>query len=78
RFNVLDKPGVLAKIASYLGEGDISIASVYQRERDIGSKVPIVIMTHEAKEKNVQEAIQKIDKLDVVLEKTMLIRVLKV
>jgi homoserine dehydrogenase len=75
RFSVVDKPGVLAKIASLLGENDISIASVYQQERDEGSKVPIVIMTHQAREKNIQTAISKIDKLDAVLDKTVLIRV---
>lgn len=75
RFSVVDKPGVLAQIASLLGESDISIASVYQQERDLGSKVPIVVMTHQAREKNIQKAISKIDKLDAVLDKTVLIRV---
>ncbi len=75
RFSVVDKPGVLAQIAKYLGDHHISIASVYQQERDEGSKVPIVIMTHEAKEQNIQKAISKIDKLEAVLDKTVLLRV---
>jgi homoserine dehydrogenase len=75
RFSVVDKPGVLARIASHLGEQHISIASVYQQERDEGSKVPIVVMTHEARERNIQKAISKIDKLSAVLDKTVLIRV---
>jgi homoserine dehydrogenase len=75
RFSVVDKPGVLAQIAALLGEQGISIASVYQQERDEGSRVPIVVMTHEAREKNIRLAISKIDKLDAVLDKTALIRV---
>lgn len=75
RFSVVDKPGVLAQIATHLGDCEISIASVYQQERDEGSKVPIVVMTHRAREKDIREAISKIDKLDTVLDKTVLIRV---
>ncbi len=75
RFSVVDKPGVLAQIAKHLGDHDISIASVYQPERDAGSKVPIVVMAHEAREKDVQKAITKIDNLETVLDKTVLIRV---
>lgn len=75
RFSVVDKPGVLARISRHLGEEDISITNVYQHDRDAGAKVPIVVMTHQALEKNVQRAIAVIDNLDVVLDKTALIRV---
>ena len=75
RFSVLDKPGCLALIAKYLGDHDISIAGVHQQVRDAGAKVPIVVMTHEAKEKDIQEAISRIDDLEVILDKTVLIRV---
>ena len=75
RFSVVDKPGVLARIAKILGDLDISISHVHQQERAVGAKVPIVVMTHEAKEENVQKAIAKIDSLETVLDKTMLIRV---
>jgi len=75
RFSVVDQPGVLAEIATHLGENGISIASVYQQERDEGSKVPIVVMTHRAKEKDIRKAISKIDNLKTVLDKTVLIRV---
>lgn len=74
RFSAVDKPGVLARIAKILGDEEISISRVYQDERAIGAKVPIVIMTHEACEKNIQTAIAKIDNMDVVLDKTVLIR----
>lgn len=75
RFSVLDRPGVLAGISSVLGEKNISIASVIQKERREGDIVPIVIMTHEAKEKNIQAALKEIDQLTVVKAKTRLIRV---
>jgi homoserine dehydrogenase len=75
RFSAIDKPGVLSKIAGILGEKGISISSVIQKGREINGSVPIVMMTHEAVEKNVKEAIKLIDKLDVLTDKTMMIRV---
>jgi homoserine dehydrogenase len=75
RFSALDRPGVLSKISGILGENDISIAAVTQKERQISGAVPIVMMTHEAYEKNVQRALKEIDRLDVVKGKTILIRV---
>ncbi|MDO8644731.1 MAG: homoserine dehydrogenase [bacterium] len=77
RFSVIDRPGVLACIAGILGEHHISINSVYQPDQEMGGKVPIAIMTHESSEKDVQEALKKIDRLKVVLEKTLLLRVEK-
>ncbi|MFQ5451796.1 MAG: homoserine dehydrogenase [Nitrospinaceae bacterium] len=76
RFKVQDAPGVLSKISGILGNHCISIQSVIQRGRDRhGKGVPLVIMTHRANEKNVQDALKEIDRLDVVCEKTHLIRV---
>lgn len=75
RFSTLDQPGVLAGISNVLGEKDISIASVIQKERREEDIVPIVMMTHEAKEKNIQLALQKINQLAMIKAKTMLIRV---
>jgi homoserine dehydrogenase len=72
RFTVLDKPGVLAAISSILGEYNISIASVIQKER--GDIVPVVMLTHNAKEANMQKALSKIDNLEVTKAKTVLIR----
>lgn len=77
RFGVLDRPGVLAEIAGILGEHEISITAVYQPERAHDSQVPIVIMTHDAKEENVQRALKKIEELETVLEQPVLIRVEK-
>ena len=75
RFSVVDRPGVLSKISGILGENNISIATVIQKARIENSAVPIVMTTYKAKEKNVREALKKIDKLDIVLDKTILIRI---
>jgi len=75
RIMAVDKPGVLAKVSNILGEHNISIASVFQKERNKAEAVPIVMMTHEAKEKDIRIAIQKIDKLPAVKGNTVRIRV---
>ena len=75
RFSVTDKPGVLAGISSILSEHGISIASVSQEERNEGGEVPVVILTYKAKEGSMREAIAKIDALDYVTDKTVVIRI---
>ncbi|HIE43799.1 MAG TPA: homoserine dehydrogenase [Candidatus Omnitrophica bacterium] len=75
RIMAVDKPGVLAQISRILGEHNISIASVVQKDRRKHGAVPIVMMTHEAVEKDTTSAIRKIDNLSVVREKTVRIRV---
>jgi len=75
RITALDRPGVLSKISGILGACDISIESVIQKGRRVRGTVPIVMMTHEATERNVRRALQEIDNLDVIKAKTMLIRV---
>ena len=75
RFSALDRPGVLSRISGILGKNDISIAAVIQKGRQVNGAVPIVMMTHEAKEKNVHRALKEIDRLGVILGKTMFIRV---
>ncbi len=78
RFSVQDKPGVLSKISGVLGENQISIRTMIQRERDPkGGGVPLILMTHQALEEHVQKSLREIDSLDVVCEKTVLIRVEK-
>ena len=75
RFSVLDRPGVLSKISGILGDGNISIASVIQKGRKAGETVPLVLLTHTARERDVLKAIKEIDMLDVVSERTTFIRV---
>lgn len=76
RFSALDKPGVLSKISGILGKYEISIASVVQigRQKKKGS-VPIVMLTHESKEKNLRKALREIDQLEVVTAFTKKIRI---
>lgn len=75
RFTAVDRPGVLSKISGILGENDISIASVIQKGRTRTGAVPIVMMTHEAVERNVRRALEAIDSLDVIRDSTKLLRV---
>jgi homoserine dehydrogenase len=75
RFSALDRPGVLSKISGILGKNDISIASVIQKGRQVKGAVAVVMMTHEAKEKNVHRALKEIDQLGMILGKTIVIRV---
>lgn len=73
RFMVVDKPGVLHNISGVLAKNDISIEEVMQ----VGRKevVPLVIKTHQSYEKNVQKAIAEIDALDVIKDKSVVIRI---
>jgi homoserine dehydrogenase len=75
RFSALDRPRVLSRISGILGKNDISISAVNQKGRQINGAVPIVMMTHEAKEKNVHRALSEINRLGVILGKTVFIRV---
>lgn len=75
RFSAADRPGVLSKISGILGDHDISIAKVIQHGRQVGGAVPLVMMTHEARESNMLAALELIDPLAVVWGKTVLIRV---
>ena len=77
RFSALDKPGVLSKIAGILGDNNISVSSVIQKDRKESGSVPIVMLTHEAQEKNVMNAISLIDQLDILTSKTIMIRVME-
>jgi homoserine dehydrogenase len=76
RFAALDQPGVLAGIAGALGNHGISIESMVQTARDNGGEaVPIVIMTHDAKEGAIRKALSEIDTHDFICEKSRFIRI---
>src|SRR5207245_6797117 len=70
-----DRPGVLSRVAGILGENNISIASVLQKERAAKEAVPVVMMSHEAQEKDMRAALAAIDRLRVVAMPTTMIRV---
>ncbi len=77
RFSVVDEVGVLAQICDIFWKCNISIAAVIQKEAVSREFVPLVMTTHLAREGDLQAAIKKVDKLDVVRAKTKLIRILK-
>lgn len=75
RFSVPDRPGILAKIAGALGENGVSIKSVIQTAQRHGEAVPVVIVTHEAREMEVRKALEQIEALGITAEKTRLLRI---
>jgi homoserine dehydrogenase len=69
RLTVADRPGVLAQIAARLGEAQISISSVIQKETHIDAQTAeLVIMTHEAREASMQDALAGLRNLEAVQE----------
>ncbi len=75
RFEAQDHPGVLSKISGVLGENEISIKSVHQKGRMSNGKVPVVMITHRAKEASVQKALTQISKTDTVVGTPVVIRI---
>ena len=75
RFMAQDHPGVLAKISKVLSSLNISIASVTQKERNKGRAVPIIMLTHEAREDSVRKALTEIDSLRVIKGPSQRIRI---
>ncbi|MBU1090345.1 MAG: homoserine dehydrogenase [Candidatus Omnitrophica bacterium] len=75
RFMAVDKPGVLAKIAGVLAKFKISIASVSQKQRHKAHVVPIVMVSHEAREKDLRSALDAIARFDIIKEDPVAIRI---
>lgn len=76
RLTCADQAGVLAQIARILGEGNISIATVIQKDTDPGSgTAQLVVTTYPSREANVQTALAAVAKLGVVLSVNNLIRI---
>ena len=75
RFSVVDEPKVLSEIAAILGDNNISIATVMQRETLESDFVPVIILTHIANEKNLATAIEEIEKKSFVKQSTQIIRI---
>ena len=67
RMQAIDRPGVLAEVTAILGDLGISIEAILQKEPEEGaSHVPIIFLTQCVQEKNMNEAITKIQNLDVI------------
>ncbi|MCL1818798.1 MAG: ACT domain-containing protein, partial [Spirochaetaceae bacterium] len=79
RLVVKDSPGVLAKIAAALGKNGISIAGVLQQEKPEESgkqgRVPVVITTHMAREKNVRKALAFLKTAKIAVEEPVCLHI---
>ena len=77
RVTALDMPGVMAKISGVLGDKNISLSAILQHESEPAKPVPVVIMTHLAREGSVRQALDQIGQLEVVSEPPVCIRVVE-
>jgi homoserine dehydrogenase len=75
RFSALDRPGVLSTISGVLGTHGISIQSVHQKGRKTNGAVPVVMLTHRAREADVQQALRDLGALDVTAARPVVIRI---
>jgi homoserine dehydrogenase len=76
RMNITDRPGVLSQIAKVLGDRNIGILSVIQKETESNIQTAeLVIMTHPAREEAMQLALGELRQLNVVMEINNFIRV---
>jgi len=76
RLTTRDRPGVLGKVCTILGNHSVSIASCIQKERHEGDLVHVVLMTHETTESALRAALDEIDIHDFIGEETHVLRVL--
>lgn len=75
RFSALDQPGVLSRISGVLGRYGISLKTVHQKGRKTNGAVPLVMLTHQAREADIQAALTEIGKMDVIKHRPVLIRI---
>ena len=77
RFGVRDRPGMLARIAQVLGAFEVSIEQMLQlgRAGDSDAPVRVVMLTHEAREANVRDALTQIQMLSGIVEPTRALRI---
>ena len=76
RMTARDLPGVMARLATILGDHGISLSAVLQHESTDAGYVPIVITTHLASEGSIRQAVREIDALDVIGKKTVCLRII--
>jgi homoserine dehydrogenase len=75
RLRAQDKPGVLADVTRILGDLEISIDAMIQKEPEEGeSEADIILLTHITVEKNIDQAIAKIEALPAITGKVTRIR----
>ncbi|NCD32303.1 MAG: homoserine dehydrogenase [Spartobacteria bacterium] len=74
RMTLLNKPGVVAKVAKIMGDNNISIASLIQKESN-EAHASVIILTHKAKQKQYTKAIAEVDAMEEVGAPTISFRV---
>jgi len=75
RLSAKDVPGVMANVSGILGDAGISLGALSQHEVASGQFVPVVIITHQARQGSLFKALEKIEKLDVIDGKPACIRI---
>ena len=75
RLQVRDASGVMAAITRVLADQDISISSLIQPETSGRELVPLVILTHQASEARLREAVRRIEALPTVGDKAKIFRI---
>lgn len=75
RVQARDSPGVLSRIAGIMADHSISIHSVVQKKRRSSGTVPVVFLTHLAREADIQAACGKIGRLDVTEGLPIIVRI---
>ncbi len=76
RLQALDKPGVLADVTRILAEQEISIEAILQKEPEDGAtSVPVILLTHQVKERAVNEAMRRVEALDSITAPVTRVRV---
>ena len=75
RLMVVDRPGVIADVTCALRDAGVSLESMLQHGRSPGEAVPIVLVTHETREASMRSALDRIERLDSVVERPSLIRI---
>jgi len=75
RLMVVDRPGVIADVAAALRDERVSMESVLQHGRAPDEAVPVVLTTHETEEAAMRRALDRIVRLDTVLEPPRMIRI---
>jgi homoserine dehydrogenase len=75
RLMVVDQPGVIADVAAALRDEQVSLESMIQHGRAPGEAVPVVLTTHITIEGALRRALERIEKLETVLEPPRLIRI---
>jgi len=75
RLMVVDRPGVIADVTCALRDAGVSLESMLQHGRSPGEAVPIVLVTHETREVDMRAALDRIERLEAVVERPSLVRI---